>query len=248
MENSNNHPHPCYSAVDVLAKSVTLPEQAGLRAELPLKNHGRCISGQGGSEQLLREEERQPCEVWTRVMGYHRPVSSFNQGKQAEFQERKFFRDDCLPAAAPLRIYMAGPLFTLAERNHNAALAAAIERLLPEAECVLPQARAEALLPDLQKIARDCAEQAATCDVTVACLDGPDADSGTAMEVVHAGHYGRLVVGYRTDFRGSETDGLNAMVRHALNAYVVMPSYEATVDKLAQAIVDSIRRANRPAN
>ncbi len=31
------------------------------------------------------------CEVWTRVMGYHRPVSSFNTGKQGEFEERRFF-------------------------------------------------------------------------------------------------------------------------------------------------------------
>nr|WP_232312259.1 ribonucleoside triphosphate reductase [Achromobacter spanius] len=31
------------------------------------------------------------CEVWTRVMGYHRPVSSFNTGKQGEFHERRFF-------------------------------------------------------------------------------------------------------------------------------------------------------------
>ncbi|GIX21365.1 MAG: hypothetical protein KatS3mg121_0148 [Gammaproteobacteria bacterium] len=39
----------------------------------------------------LREEERQRCEVWTRVMGYHRPVSSFNPGKQSEHRERRFF-------------------------------------------------------------------------------------------------------------------------------------------------------------
>src|SRR5690606_32216004 len=28
------------------------------------------------------------CEVWTRVMGYHRPVSSFNIGKKGEHAER----------------------------------------------------------------------------------------------------------------------------------------------------------------
>lgn len=39
----------------------------------------------------LKDSERQPCEVWTRVMGYHRPVSSFNIGKKGEHQERKFF-------------------------------------------------------------------------------------------------------------------------------------------------------------
>lgn len=30
-------------------------------------------------------------EVWTRVMGYHRPVSQFNKGKQSEHRERTFF-------------------------------------------------------------------------------------------------------------------------------------------------------------
>lgn len=41
----------------------------------------------------LRDDERQPCEVWTRVMGYHRPVASFNTGKQGEHQERRFFAE-----------------------------------------------------------------------------------------------------------------------------------------------------------
>ena len=36
----------------------------------------------------IRDEERTRCEVWTRVMGYHRPVSAFNPGKQSEYQER----------------------------------------------------------------------------------------------------------------------------------------------------------------
>ena len=41
----------------------------------------------------LREDERQPCEIWTRVMGYHRPVSSFNRGKKGEFRERTYFSE-----------------------------------------------------------------------------------------------------------------------------------------------------------
>ena len=41
----------------------------------------------------LTNEERQRCEVWTRVMGYHRPVSSFNIGKQGEHAERRFFSE-----------------------------------------------------------------------------------------------------------------------------------------------------------
>ena len=41
----------------------------------------------------LADDERQPCEVWTRVMGYHRPVASFNIGKQGEHHERRFFAE-----------------------------------------------------------------------------------------------------------------------------------------------------------
>lgn len=42
-------------------------------------------------EPRLDKEERQRCEIWTRVTGYHRPLSSFNNGKQGEFHERLFF-------------------------------------------------------------------------------------------------------------------------------------------------------------
>lgn len=41
----------------------------------------------------LDDAERQRCEIWTRVMGYHRPVSSFNIGKQGEFHERTCFTE-----------------------------------------------------------------------------------------------------------------------------------------------------------
>lgn len=40
----------------------------------------------------LQDHERVRCEVWTRVMGYHRPVSSWNPGKQSEHRERQFFQ------------------------------------------------------------------------------------------------------------------------------------------------------------
>ena len=46
----------------------------------------------------LEEHERQRCEVWTRVMGYHRPVASFNTGKKGEHAERRFFAEQHCPA------------------------------------------------------------------------------------------------------------------------------------------------------
>ena len=37
------------------------------------------------------KNRRTKCIVYTRVMGYHRPVESFNIGKKGEHKERKFF-------------------------------------------------------------------------------------------------------------------------------------------------------------
>ena len=42
----------------------------------------------------LNDSERTACEVWSRVMGYHRPVSEFNRGKKEEFYERKCFTEE----------------------------------------------------------------------------------------------------------------------------------------------------------
>jgi len=35
------------------------------------------------------ESKRQPCEVFSRVVGYIRPVHQWNPGKQSEFSDRK---------------------------------------------------------------------------------------------------------------------------------------------------------------
>lgn len=43
------------------------------------------------AEIVLTDEERTRCEVWTRVMGYHRPMASFNTGKKGEAAERVYF-------------------------------------------------------------------------------------------------------------------------------------------------------------
>lgn len=44
-------------------------------------------------DQILTqlEEKRTRCKVYERCMGYHRPVESWNLGKQGEHMERKHF-------------------------------------------------------------------------------------------------------------------------------------------------------------
>lgn len=43
------------------------------------------------SQEELNElaEKRQPCEVFSRVVGYIRPVHQWNKGKQSEYKDRK---------------------------------------------------------------------------------------------------------------------------------------------------------------
>ncbi len=44
-------------------------------------------------EAILKkvQQQRHRCVVYTRVMGYHRPVESFNIGKTGEHKQRKQF-------------------------------------------------------------------------------------------------------------------------------------------------------------
>lgn len=42
---------------------------------------------------IIDNAKRTVCEVWTRAMGYCRPVSNFNKGKKSEFKERKCFTE-----------------------------------------------------------------------------------------------------------------------------------------------------------
>ena len=37
-----------------------------------------------------------PCEVFTRVCGFYRPVNHFNPGKKEEYNERKLFKVEIL--------------------------------------------------------------------------------------------------------------------------------------------------------
>jgi hypothetical protein len=45
------------------------------------------------SAMTLDDAERTRCEIWTRVMGYHRPMASFNTGKKGEAAERVYFSE-----------------------------------------------------------------------------------------------------------------------------------------------------------
>ena len=43
-------------------------------------------------EEQLKQVHGTPCEIYSRVVGYHRPIQNWNKGKQEEFKERVTFR------------------------------------------------------------------------------------------------------------------------------------------------------------
>ena len=45
-------------------------------------------------KEELKKVKIVPCEVYSRVVGYFRPVQNWNPGKQQEFKERKTVKID----------------------------------------------------------------------------------------------------------------------------------------------------------
>ncbi|MGC4154800.1 MAG: ribonucleoside triphosphate reductase [Propionicimonas sp.] len=56
-------------------------------------SHGYLAGEQPACPTCAAQGIEQMCEVWTRVMGYHRPVTSFNIGKKGEYAERLAFEE-----------------------------------------------------------------------------------------------------------------------------------------------------------
>lgn len=138
-------------------------------------------------------------------------------------------------------VYLAGPLFTLAEREFNLRLAKELGNCCPGCEVILPQERAEKLLkqengPEL--VFRDCFQMIDKSDVVVSILDGADADSGTCIELGYAFARNIPVIGIRTDFRASEHRGLNLMVSHVCS--VLISAYTERTPELATKITTAI--------
>ncbi|MCA9459844.1 MAG: ribonucleoside triphosphate reductase, partial [Nanoarchaeota archaeon] len=52
----------------------------------------------GENINSIDNELRSVCEIWTRVMGYYRPVSQWNLGKKGEHMERVYFKSDITEA------------------------------------------------------------------------------------------------------------------------------------------------------
>ena len=146
------------------------------------------------------------------------------------------------------KLYLAGPLFTVAEQNFNADLARFLEGegfevWLPqehEARRVKTAKRAKAIFA-MDVAALDAA------DMVIACMDGPDPDSGTAWECGYAYAKGKPIVCYRTDFRLSgDTEGApyNLMLTESATAHFETPFRTKTVE-FHKRLLEHMRKALR---
>ena len=140
-----------------------------------------------------------------------------------------------------MKIYIAGPLFTQAERRWNVSLAQELERrgysvslpqilvqgLLGPGGSFQPRAVFQALIREL----RDA-------DVVVAVLDGADVDSGTSWECGFAFALGKPVVGLRTDIRqgGDSPKNVNLVLAESTASIVSWPAFQQDLKALADLI------------
>ena len=139
-----------------------------------------------------------------------------------------------------LKIYLAAPLFTQSERIWNKLLAEHLTSIIPNASVILPQVRAlnyiDGAKVDFAGIVHDCIENLEQVDIIVAVLDGSDADSGTCWECGYSYAKRKTVIAVRTDVRGSEDEGLNAMLRRTVEQVIYYPATNEDIAGLAQEI------------
>jgi nucleoside 2-deoxyribosyltransferase len=140
-----------------------------------------------------------------------------------------------------LRIYLAGPLFTTAERDFNAAFA---DRLRAAGHDVwLPQDQElDAYNPD--RIFRNDVDHIDWAEGVVGIMDGSDPDSGTAWEIGYAFAKGMPIVLLRTDFRewGGRTGDApyNLMLTESATEHIEL--HAPTVDDAAGAVIEALSR------
>lgn len=145
-----------------------------------------------------------------------------------------------------MRVYLAGPLFTQAERQWNLQLAEALSQA--GHTVFLPQAEIEELETlDAGTIFRLDVEGLRAAEAVVAILDGPDADSGTSFECGMAYALGIPLVVVRTDFRGGgdalpgqALGTVNLMLSQAAQAIVSRPDPAADFDVVAASVVQAL--------
>ncbi len=142
-------------------------------------------------------------------------------------------------------IYVAGPLFSIAEQDFNVFLVNSLAGELPELSFILPQKYSKSISGQkdfLERIFAYCIDSIENADALLCILDGSDVDSGTAIEMGYAYARHKPIFGIRTDFRSSEDRGVNLMVSRVCTEMFWLPSYQFDLSKLLSEIVPVLKR------
>lgn len=133
------------------------------------------------------------------------------------------------------KVYLSGPLFSLAEIEWGSRIKDGIlEELSDRIEVIWPH---EIAAGSPGEIFRSNLKALDECKIVVAILDGPQVDDGTAWEVGYNYARGGKVVGIRTDFRkAGEASGskVNAMVE--ASCLFIVDSMELLVSRLKEIL------------
>lgn len=135
-----------------------------------------------------------------------------------------------------VRLYFAAPLFTTAERNWNAEVAAGVRAAGHEVH--LPQEQEPGL--DAAGIFASDVGGIDWADGLIAIMDGPDPDSGTSWEVGYAFAARMPIVLVRTDIRAAagSAGAYNTMLIEAATTRLDLP--DASTDQVITAILDAL--------
>jgi len=148
-----------------------------------------------------------------------------------------------------IKIYIAGPLFSVAERNFNRALADALKSRIPNCTVSLPQEYAKTIVGQtgfIEHMFDYCVRAMVNSDVVVAILDGPDVDAGTCVEIGYAYAHGKPIIGVRTDFRASEDSGVNLMVSKACAEIIWLRDSSVELNHVVDEILHAVKRLFSP--
>lgn len=145
-----------------------------------------------------------------------------------------------------MKIYLAGPLFSLAEKEFNKRIAEELERKIPNCKVYLPQEfskknEKETKEEFFEELFNYCINSINESDIIISILDGPDVDSGTCIELGYAYADKKPIIGVRTDFRSLEDKGVNLMVSKVRSEFIWQSepiNYDILVDEIIKAIYE----------
>lgn len=137
-----------------------------------------------------------------------------------------------------MKFYLAGPLFTMAEREWNVTLKRALES--HDLKIWLPQEN-EPRDKTAQAVFLKDVEGIDWADGVIAIMDGADPDSGTSWEVGYAYAKKKPIILIRTDFR-TNPDGFapyNLMLTESADSTVYLPL--KSVEEIAFTVVSHMK-------